>query len=67
MAGLRRGAAPIAAHVATNVLLYLNAQQVQALAAIFMRNEDGAFVVTIAWTAGARLRAARGGAGAVGG
>ncbi|GBF93870.1 ABC transporter G family [Raphidocelis subcapitata] len=52
MAGLRLSATSAVVNSVAGVLTYLIAAQVQALAAIIMRNEDGAFVVTIAWTAG---------------
>jgi hypothetical protein len=55
MAGLRATLAAAAANCLVASLTYLIAQQMQALAAVVTRNEDGAFVLTIGWTAGARL------------
>ncbi|KAI8470836.1 MAG: hypothetical protein J3K34DRAFT_521019 [Monoraphidium minutum] len=50
MAGLRLTARAAAVNGAASALLYLVAQQVQALAAILMPNEDASFLLTIAYT-----------------
>lgn len=50
MAGLRLTLPAVAVNGVASALLYLIAQQVQALAAVLMPNEDASFLLTIAYT-----------------